>query len=118
MPSFLRRHLSYANVTATMALVLAMGGSALAASKEFTAETKSKEFSYLITALTDRKDRPGSLAQKGHRASKARRATKANRAKKARPASRAKPVRGVNPVSRAKPANRAFRCSRNPNRKR
>jgi hypothetical protein len=51
MTSFLRRHLSYANVTATMALVLAMGGSALAASKEFTAETKSREFSYLITSI-------------------------------------------------------------------
>jgi hypothetical protein len=52
MPSFLRRHLSYANVTATMALLLAMSGSALAASKEFTAETKSKEFSYLITSIS------------------------------------------------------------------
>jgi hypothetical protein len=51
MPSFLRRHLSYANVTATMALLLAMSGSALAASKEFTAETKSKEFSYVITSI-------------------------------------------------------------------
>ena len=51
MPSFLRRHLSYANVTATMALLLAMSGSALAASKEFTAETKSKEFNYLITSV-------------------------------------------------------------------
>jgi Collagen triple helix repeat (20 copies) len=52
MPSFLRRHLSYANVTATMALLLAMSGSALAASKEFTAETKSREFSYLITSIS------------------------------------------------------------------
>src|SRR5664280_2224096 len=32
MFSFLRRHLSYANVVATMALVFAMGGSAVAAS--------------------------------------------------------------------------------------
>jgi hypothetical protein len=52
MPSFLRRHLSYANVTATMALLLATSGSALAASKEFTAETKSREFSYLITSIS------------------------------------------------------------------
>ena len=52
MTSFLRRHLSYANVTATMALLLATSGSALAASKEFTAETKSKEFSYQITSIS------------------------------------------------------------------
>jgi hypothetical protein len=59
--SFLRRHLTYANVVATMALVFAMGGSALAAdqfaspaktkSKEFTAPPKSKEFSYQITSI-------------------------------------------------------------------
>ena len=51
MTSFLRRHLSYANVTATMALLFAMSGSALAASKEFTAEPKSREFSYVITSI-------------------------------------------------------------------
>jgi hypothetical protein len=59
MTSFIRTHLSYANVVATIALVLAMGGSALAAThfsraakpKEFTPETKSKEFGYLITSI-------------------------------------------------------------------
>src|ERR1700678_2795970 len=49
--SFLRRHLSYANVAATMALVFAMSGSALAASKEFSAPPKSREFSYQITSI-------------------------------------------------------------------
>lgn len=63
MTSFIRRHLSYANVAATMALLFAMGGSALAAdqfvaspaktgSKEFTAPPKSKEFAYLITSIS------------------------------------------------------------------
>jgi hypothetical protein len=62
MRSLIRRHLTYANVVATMALLFAMGGSALAAdqiaspaktkSKEFTAETQSKEFSYLITSVS------------------------------------------------------------------
>lgn len=63
MTSFIRRHLSYANVVATMALLFAMGGSALAAdhfvasaaktkSTEFTAEPNSKEFSYLITSVS------------------------------------------------------------------
>jgi hypothetical protein len=63
MTSFIRRHLSYANVAATMALLFAMGGTALAAdqfaaspvptkSKEFTAPPKSKEFSYLITSIS------------------------------------------------------------------
>ena len=51
MISSVRRHLSYANVTATMALLFAMSGSALAASKEFTAEPKSREFSYVITSI-------------------------------------------------------------------
>ncbi len=63
MTSFIRRHLTYANVAATMALLFAMGGSALAAdqfvaspaktgSKEFTAPPKSKEFGYLITSIS------------------------------------------------------------------
>ncbi len=63
MTSFIRRHLTYANVAATMALLFAMGGSALAAdqfvaspaktgSKEFTAPPKSKEFAYLITSIS------------------------------------------------------------------
>ena len=62
MTSLIRRHLTYANVVATMALLFAMGGSALAAdqfaspaktkSKEFTAPPTSKEFSYLITSIT------------------------------------------------------------------
>jgi hypothetical protein len=62
MTSLIRRHLTYANVVATMALLFAMGGSALAAdqfaspaktkSKEFTAPPKSKEFSYLITSIS------------------------------------------------------------------
>jgi hypothetical protein len=63
MRSLIRRHLTYANVVATMALLFAMGGSALAAdqfaaspaktkSKEFTAPPKSKEFSYLITSIS------------------------------------------------------------------
>jgi hypothetical protein len=57
----IRRHLSYANVVATMALVCAMGGSALAAnhfvasagkdkSREFAPEPRSKEFRYVITS--------------------------------------------------------------------
>jgi hypothetical protein len=61
MKSSICRHLSYANVVATMALVCAMGGSALAAnhfvasadrseSREFSPEAKSKEFRYLITS--------------------------------------------------------------------
>jgi Collagen triple helix repeat (20 copies) len=61
--SFIRVHLTYANVVATMALLFAMGGSALAAdqfvaspaktgSKEFTAPPKSKEFGYLITSIS------------------------------------------------------------------
>jgi hypothetical protein len=60
--SIVRRHLSYANVTATMALLFAMGGSALAAdhfvasatkteSTEFTPQPKSKEFNYVITSI-------------------------------------------------------------------
>jgi len=62
MTSLIRRHLTYANVVATMALAFAMGGSALAAdqfaspaktkSKEFTAPPTSKEFSYLITSIS------------------------------------------------------------------
>jgi len=40
MLSFLRRHLSYANVAATMALVFAMGGSAVAASHYLITSTK------------------------------------------------------------------------------
>ena len=62
MRSLIRRHLTYANVVATMALAFAMGGSALAAdqfaspaktkSKEFTAPPTSKEFSYLITSIS------------------------------------------------------------------
>jgi hypothetical protein len=51
MISSVRRHLSYANVTATIALLFAMSGSALAASKEFTAEPKSREFNYVITSI-------------------------------------------------------------------
>jgi Collagen triple helix repeat (20 copies) len=51
MISSVRRHLSYANVTATMAMLFAMSGSAFAASKEFTAEPKSREFSYVITSI-------------------------------------------------------------------
>jgi Collagen triple helix repeat (20 copies) len=58
----IRRHLSYANVAATMALLFAMGGSALAAdhfvasstkteSTEFTPQPKSKEFNYVITSI-------------------------------------------------------------------
>jgi hypothetical protein len=61
MTSSIRRHLSYANVVATMALVFAMGGSALAAdhfvasadrskSREFSPEAKPREFSYVITS--------------------------------------------------------------------
>jgi hypothetical protein len=60
--SIIRRHLSYANVAATMALLFAMGGSALAAdhfvasatktgSTEFTPQPKSKEFNYVITSI-------------------------------------------------------------------
>lgn len=61
MTSFIRRHLTYPNVVATMALLLAMGGSALAAdhfvastakNKEFTSIPKSKEFTYLITSIS------------------------------------------------------------------
>jgi hypothetical protein len=62
MTSLIRRHLTYANVVATIALLFAMGGSALAAgqfaspakikSKEFTTPPTSKEFSYLITSIT------------------------------------------------------------------
>jgi Collagen triple helix repeat (20 copies) len=62
MTSLIRRHLTYANVVATMALLFAMGGSALAAgqfaspaktkSKEFTAPPTSKEFGYVITSIT------------------------------------------------------------------
>src|SRR5271155_5295261 len=62
MRSLIRRHLTYANVVATMALAFAMGGSALAAdqfaspaktkSKEFTAPPTSKEFSYVITSIS------------------------------------------------------------------
>ena len=62
MRSLIHRHLTYANVVATMALLFAMGGSALAAgqfaspaktkSKEFTAPPTSKEFSYQITSIT------------------------------------------------------------------
>jgi len=61
MTSLIRRHLTYANVVATMALAFAMGGSALATdqfaspaktkSKEFTAPPMSKEFSYVITSI-------------------------------------------------------------------
>ncbi len=58
--SSIRRHLTYANVAATMALLLAMGGSALAANhfatgasknKEFTPIPKSREFGYVITSI-------------------------------------------------------------------
>jgi len=62
MRSLIHRHLTYANVVATMALLFAMGGSALAAgqfaspaktkSREFTAPPTSKEFSYLITSVS------------------------------------------------------------------
>jgi len=62
MTSLIRRHLTYANVVATIALLFAMGGSALAAdqfaspakteSREFTSSAKSKEFSYLITSVS------------------------------------------------------------------
>jgi len=60
MISSIRRHLSYANVAATMALLFAMGGSALAAdhfvvstakNKEFTPIPKSRELGYLITSI-------------------------------------------------------------------
>ncbi len=40
MSSFLRRHVSYANVVATLALVLAMGGSAVAARRYLINLTK------------------------------------------------------------------------------
>ncbi len=62
MTSLIRRHLTYANVVATIALLFAMGGSALAAdqfaspaktkSKEFTTPPTTKEFSSLITSIT------------------------------------------------------------------
>jgi hypothetical protein len=66
MTSPIRRHLTYANVVATMALLFAMGGSAFAANRlivspaktaststpaEFTTPPKSKEFGYLITSI-------------------------------------------------------------------
>jgi Collagen triple helix repeat (20 copies) len=60
--SIIQRHLSYANVAATMALLFAMGGSALAAdhfvasatktdSTEFAPQPKSREFNYVITSI-------------------------------------------------------------------
>jgi len=63
MTSFIRRHLTYPNVVATMALLFAISGSALAADhfvastaptkpKEFTPTPKSKEFNYVITSIT------------------------------------------------------------------
>jgi len=64
MTSLIRRHLTYANVVATMALLFAMGGSAFAANRlivspaktastsaEFTTPPKSREFGYLITSI-------------------------------------------------------------------
>jgi hypothetical protein len=53
MFSSIRRHLSYANVVATMALLFAMGGSALAANHfaAQAAKTKSREFGYVITSI-------------------------------------------------------------------
>ena len=61
MTSFIRRHLSYPNVVATMALLLAISGSAFAAdhfvastakNKEFTSIPKSKELGYTITSIS------------------------------------------------------------------
>jgi hypothetical protein len=54
MISSVRRHLSYANVAATMALLFAMSGSALAADHfvASTATAKPKEFGYRITSIT------------------------------------------------------------------
>ncbi len=61
MTSFIRRHLTYPNVVATLALILAISGSALAANhfvastsknKEFTSTPKSKEFTYTITSIS------------------------------------------------------------------
>jgi hypothetical protein len=54
MTSLFRRHMSYANVAATMALVFAMSGSALAADHlVFSASnSRPKEFGYTITSIT------------------------------------------------------------------
>src|ERR1700728_1715386 len=52
MISSVRRHLSYANVTATMALLFAMSGSALAANHFVARAAKPKEFGYAITSIT------------------------------------------------------------------
>jgi hypothetical protein len=65
MTSSIRRHLTYANVVATMALLFAMGGSAFAANRlivspaktaststAFTTPPRSREFGYLITSIT------------------------------------------------------------------
>jgi Collagen triple helix repeat (20 copies) len=63
--SSIRRHLTYANVVATMALLFAMGGSAVAANRlivspaktastltELATPAKSREFGYLITSIS------------------------------------------------------------------
>ena len=52
MISSVRRHLSYANVTATMALLFAMSGSALAADHFVARAAKPREFGYRITSIT------------------------------------------------------------------
>ena len=53
MISYVRRHLSYANVTATMALLFAMSGSALAADHFVARAAKPKEFGYMITSINE-----------------------------------------------------------------
>jgi Collagen triple helix repeat (20 copies) len=65
MTSSIRRHLTYANVVATMALLFAMGGSAVAANRLIVSPTKTaststelatppkpREFGYLITQIS------------------------------------------------------------------
>jgi hypothetical protein len=48
---YIRRHLSYANVTATLALLFAMGGSAFAADHFVASAARPKEFGYVITSI-------------------------------------------------------------------
>ncbi len=112
MTSLIRRHLTYANVVATMALAFAMGGSALAAdqfaspaktkSKEFTAPPTSKEFSYLITSISQIDPRvQAELKATGGRVPRGR------QAQPARPAHPARQDRRERPDSPAHQGRRA-----------
>ena len=143
--SSIRRHLTYANVAATMALLLAMGGSALAANhfatqasknKEFTPIPKSREFGYVITSIDQISPRVQAQLTAAGRPSPAgpAGATGAPRSPGSRPpdspahqvrqaakASRAPKANRAHralPAPRAKPASRASLSSQNPNRKR